>query len=235
MAKGKLYIIPINISDSPLVNVLPAFNTGIINDIRHFAVEKVKTSRQFLRKMNPSFPIDESVFYEQDKHKNYDFEIEVIDVLKSGENVGLMSESGYPGIADPGSRIVANAQAIGVKIVPLIGPSSIFLALASSGMNGNGFTFNSYLPKKDPERSQEIKNVLNAIRAKGFAQIFIETPYRNEVIFSDFIKYAPDDLKLCVAFDVTGSNEQIETRSIAKWKAQKFKFDKTPCVFILGS
>lgn len=234
MSKGKLYIVPIQISESPLSQVLPDFNSSIVKDLRFFAVEKTKTARQFLRKMDPSFPIDDSVFFEQDKHDDYSFQLELIKILKSGNDIGLLSEAGYPAIADPGSQIVAAAQFSGIQVVPLVGPSSILMALSASGMNGNGFTFNGYLPKKDPERSSEIKFVCNLIMRSGFSQIFIETPFRNQQIFDDFLKFCDDELKLCVAIDVSGPNEKIQTKSIVDWKKHPFEFDKTPCVFIIG-
>ncbi len=235
MSMGKLYIVPINISESPLERVLPDFNKQTVSALRFFVVEKIKTARQFLRKMDREFPIDDSVFYELDKHNDYSFQMEILDELKAGNDVGLMSESGYPAIADPGSQIVSMCQYSGIEVVPLVGPSSILMALSASGMNGNGFTFNGYLPKKDPERSKELKNVVTTIVKTSFAQIFIETPYRNETIFEDFLKHGHADLKLCVAYDVTGPEEKIITKSIEDWRKGKFQFDKTPCVFVLGN
>ncbi|MFT4600928.1 MAG: 16S rRNA (cytidine1402-2'-O)-methyltransferase [Arenicella sp.] len=234
MSKGKLYIVPINISESPIERVLPDFNKSIVSNLRYFVVEKIKTSRQFLRKMDKEFPIDDSYFFELDKHHDYSFQREILDDLKAGNDFGLMSEAGYPGIADPGSEIVSMAQFSGIEVIPLVGPSSILMALAASGMNGNGFTFNGYLPKKDPERSKEVKEVIGTISKTSFAQIFIETPYRNETIFEDFLKHCPVDMKLCVAYDVTGPGEKIITKSIEDWRKGKFEFDKTPCVFVVG-
>lgn len=235
MSKGKLYIVPINISESSLDKVLPDFNKKTVSVLRYFVVEKIKTARQFLRKMDRSFPIDDSVFFELDKHNNYSFQMEILDELKAGNDVGLMSESGYPAIADPGSQIVSMCQYSGIEVIPMVGPSSILMALAASGMNGNGFTFNGYLPKKDPERSKEVKEIVKIIAKTSFAQIFIETPYRNETIFEDFLKHCPAEMKLCVAYDVTGPEEKIISKSIEDWKKGKFKFDKTPCVFVLGN
>lgn len=235
MAEGRLFILPINISESPLERVLPDYNRYIVNDLRFFIVEKVKTSRQFLRKMNREFPIDDSQFIELDKHNDYSFPDNGLEALKNGQDIGLMSESGYPGIADPGAKIVSKAHELGIRVIPLIGPNSIFLALASSGMNGNGFTFNGYLPIKDPERGRQVKGIVGAIRGNGYAQIFIETPYRNENLFKDFMQNCPTELKLCVAYDVTGQKQKIITKTIGEWKSNKFIFDKTPCVFILGN
>ena len=127
------------------------------------------------------------------------------------------------------------AHRLGVEVIPLIGPSSIFLALASSGMNANGFTFHGYLPKNEPERGNQIKSISNTISKSGYAQIFIETPYRNEQVFRDFIKHGNGEHKLCVAYDITGSKQRIKTKKISEWKSNPFKFDKTPCVFVLGN
>lgn len=235
MSKGKLYIIPIQISEADLDKVLPNYNISIISGLRFFAVEKVKTARQFLRKMDASFPIDDSEFYEQNKHDDYSFQLDVINQLKEGNDVGLMSESGYPAIADPGALIVAAAQNAGIQVVPLVGASSILMALSASGMNGQGFTFNGYLPQKEPDRSRQLKSIVNLISKSGFAQIFIETPYRNETIFQDFQKCCPSEMMLCIAYDITGQNEKIETKTISDWKKHTFKFDKIPCVFVLGN
>lgn len=234
MAKGKLYIIPIPISEDNFERVLPNFNQTIVNELRHFLVEKIKTSRQFLRKMNPTFPIDESQFFELNKHDDYSFQVEVIQHLQKGIDVGIMSESGYPGVADPGTTFIALAHTHQIEIVPLIGPSSLLLALACSGMNGQGFTFNGYLPKSDAERSQKIKELNSIIQKTGYAQLFIETPFRNEAIFQDLIVHSNPTLLLTIAYDITGAKQFIRTKSIGEWKKHPFKFDKTPCVFVLG-
>ncbi len=234
MAKGKLYIIPIPISEENFDRVLPSFNQTIVNELRHFLVEKIKTSRQFLRKMNPTFPIDDSQFYELNKHDDYSFQDEVIQHLQKGIDVGIMSESGYPGVADPGTTFIALAHTHQIEIVPLIGPSSLLLALACSGMNGQGFTFNGYLPKSDAERSQKIKELNSIIQKTGYAQLFIETPFRNEAIFQDLMAHSNPTLLLTIAYDITGAKQFIRTKSIGEWKKHPFKFDKTPCVFVLG-
>lgn len=235
MANGRLYIIPIPISEDTLTQVLPDYNHSIVKDLRCFIVEKLKTARQFLRKMDRSFPIDDSVFFELNKHQDYSFQQEALTKLKNGEDVGLMSEAGYPGVADPGSGVVALAHKHNIEIVPLIGPSSILLALAASGMNGQGFTFNGYLPKKDPERSGKIKQLNQQVVKTGYAQIFIETPYRNEIMLKDLIQHCHHDLLLTIAYDITGAKQNIKTKRIGDWKKSPFKFDKTPCVFVLGN
>jgi len=232
--KGQLYIIPIPISESNYENVLPSFTTDIAKVLRCFVVEKTKTARRFLRKIDKLFPIDDSVFYELNKHNNYEFELDVIQRLKNGEDVGLMSEAGYPGIADPGSAVVQKAHQNNIKVISLIGPSSVFLALATSGLNGQGFTFNGYLPKSESDRAKKIKDLVHTVQRNSFAQIFIETPYRNQPMFNDVLKYASGDIMFTVAIDITGENECIKTKSIEEWKKEKFNLPKEPCVFILG-
>lgn len=234
MSQGKLYIIPIPISEDTFEKVLPNYNHSIVKELRFFVVEKIKTARQFLRKMDGQFPIDDSEFYELDKHDGYAFEDAAMQHLKQGKDIGLMSESGYPGVADPGSQFIAIAHKNQIEIVPLIGPSSILLALAASGMNGQGFTFNGYLPKKEPERSAKIKELNQEILRTGFAQLFIETPYRNQQMFDDLLKSCSPQIKMTIAYDITGSNQRIRTKSLGDWKKSSFKFDKTPCVFVLG-
>ena len=232
--KGQLYIIPIPISEADYAKVLPVFTTDIAKILRCFVVEKTKTARRFLRKIDKTFPIDDSVFFELNKHNNYEFEVEVIQRLKNGEDVGLMSEAGYPGIADPGSAVVQKAHQNNIKVVSLIGPSSIFLALATSGLNGQGFTFNGYLPKNESERSKKIKDLALNIQRTGFAQLFIETPYRNQPMFNDVIKHCSTEILLTIAIDITGDKEFIKTKSIEQWRKENFNLPKEPCVFILG-
>lgn len=235
MNKGKLYIIPVPISEDTIERVIPDYNKTVIASVRVFVVEKLKTARQFLRKTDPTFPIDDSIFFEQDKHAEYDFHTDLIQHLLSGKDVGLMSESGFPGVADPGSRIVAVAQEQGCQVVPLVGPSSILMALASSGMNGQGFTFHGYLPKQTNERVNKIKDLVHQVQRTGYSQLFIETPYRNKAIFDDLLSHVPGNIKLCVAYDITGTEEVIATKKITEWKKGSFSFDKLPCVFVLGN
>ena len=231
---GILYIIPIPISDANPNKVLSGYTIDKAVELRCFVVEKIKTARQFLRKIDRTFPIDDSEFFELNKHNNYEFESEVIHKLKNGKNVGLMSEAGYPGIADPGNGVVIKAHENNIKVESLFGPSSIFLALATSGLNGQGFTFNGYLPKQDADRVKKIKDLSHQVQRSGFAQIFIETPYRNQSMYADLLKYASNEILLTIAIDITGNKEFIKTKSIEKWKKQNFNLPKSPCVFILG-
>ncbi len=234
MTKGRLFIIPIPISEESIDHVLPVYNHQLVKDLRCFVVEKLKTARQFLRKMDRTFPIDDSQFYELNKHDSYEFQIDALKQLESGVDVGLMSEAGYPGIADPGGNFIAKAHEKNITVVPLVGPSSIFLALAGSGMNGQGFTFHGYLPKKDPERTNELRRINQIALKSGYAQIFIETPYRNEVIFQDFLKCIDGELCLTIAYGLTSKEQKIKTATLNTWKKRGFSFGKVPCVFIVG-
>ena len=235
MSKGKLYIAPVPISEGTAEKVLPAFNSTILQEIRFFVVERLKTARQFLRQINRTFPIDDSTFFELDKHQNYVFDPKIIQTLEEGIDVALMSESGYPGVADPGYQLVEMAHRCGIDVVPLVGPGSIVLALAASGLNGQQFSFNGYVSQKEPHRSAELKKYIALVSSSGYTQVFIETPYRNQRFFEDILKLGYPELKLCVAIDVTGDAEKIRTKSIAEWRKSKMEFDKRPCVFIFGN
>ena len=232
--KGQLYIIPIPISPNTAQQVLPEHTIDIAKRLRYFVVEKTKTARQFLRQIDRQFPIDDSLFYELNKHDQYAFSATVLDHLNQGHDVGVMSEAGYPGIADPGNQVVQMAHQNQIKVVPLIGPSSLFLALATSGLNGQGFVFHGYLPKQDIDRAKALKQMSQAVIQSGFAQLFIETPYRNQAIFEAVLKHALPNLHLTVALDITGEKAFILTQTIQQWQRTNLSFEKAPCVFILG-
>lgn len=235
MAKGTLYIVPVHIAEDSIDRVIPAYNHQIVGRLRVFAVERLKTARQFLRKIDPTFPIDDCQFFEQNKHQDYLIDPQLFELLDKGQDVGLMSESGYAAVADPGFKVVSKAQQHGVKVVPLVGPTSLLLALAGSGLNGQSFAFNGYLPVKDPERSKQLKFFSTLAKNNNQSQIFIETPYRNQAFVDTVLKVCHPSMKLCIAYDVTGKSEKIITKSVEKWRKSPFKFDKTPCVFILGN
>lgn len=232
--KGELYIIPIPISIGKPNNVLSEDTIEKTKQLRFFVVEKIKTARQFLRQIDKTFPIDESIFFELNKHEDYSFNQEVLAKLNEGHDVGVMSEAGYPGIADPGNKVVQLAHQNNIDVIPLIGPSSLFLALASSGLNGQGFTFHGYLPKNDGERIQKLNYLAKEIRKNGYAQLFIETPYRNQAMFSSILMHVEPEIQLTIALDITGDKEFIKTKPVKDWKKTDYQFGKAPCVFILG-
>ena len=231
MKKGTLYLIPVPIHSEDEFNLklIPPYLTEIINPINVFAVENIRTSRRFLRKTNPKFNINEKTFIEINKRtEDIDYS-KIIKYTVEGFDVGVMSESGCPGIADPGQKLCNLAHEKNIKITPLIGPSSIILALMSSGLNGQRFTFHGYLPIVKENRIKEIKK----IHPNTGAHIFIETPYRNQKVYDDLVQnLKPEHRKLCVASDLTGFDENIFTKKISELKKDKIILKKQPTIFI---
>ncbi len=233
-SKGKLYLIPNFIAETNYDNVFPNKNKYIIKDIRFFIVENVRTTRRFLRKIVPDFPIDDSTFYILNKHSDNSILSEYLQPAISGHNIGIISESGMPAIADPGKEIVKIAHQKNIEVVPLIGPSSIFLALAASGLNGQNFTFWGYLPIKHHELKKQIKKIENISKSLNQTQIFIETPYRNKNLYNTLLETCNENTLLCVANEITGENAFIKTLSIKQWKNNVLPpIHKTNTVFLL--
>lgn len=227
---GTLYLIPLPIAEDALQTLPPAVTTKT-SEVTHFFVENLRTARRFLKALHPSIIIDSLHFSEIDKHKGADIPT-LKKWLKAGIDVGIMSESGCPGIADPGSELVAVAQDLNAAVIPLVGPNSIILALMASGLNGQSFCFHGYLPVKEPFRSQRIKHLEQLSKKENQTQIFIETPYRNNQLVDDFLKNCHDHLRLCIAQNITAENQLIKTRTIAAWKKQKPSLEKLPTVFL---
>ena len=231
---GILYLIPSLLGDVLPENSLPAFNIQIIRTIDEYIVEDIRSARRFLIKAKIDKPIDSLIFHLYNEHsKNRDV-LSVIQGLLKGKNVGLISEAGCPSIADPGAEIVQFAHKNNIRVIPLVGPSSILLALISSGLNGQNFTFNGYLPKKEPERIKVIKQLENIVWQKSQTQIFIETPYRNDALLKDLLQICREETLLCIASDITLICESIETKSIKDWKKSMRKYNDHPAVFLLG-
>lgn len=228
-----LYLIPVEISSAPTDTTIPAGNLCIVSELRHFIVENIRTARRFLRRWQPDFPIDDCTFHELNSHTPATEISAFLDPLRRGEAVGVMSEAGCPAVADPGSDVVAIAQAEGLRVVPLVGPSSILMSLMASGFNGQGFAFRGYLPIHDAERLAAIRS-LESEAAKGMTQIFIETPYRNNKMLHTLAENLRPDTLLCVACDITDpEKEEIITLPAAKWRHRKCDFDKRPAIFLL--
>ena len=230
MSKGEIYLIPLPIHNLEEFNIssLPTINIQHINTIKVFAVENIRTSRRFLKKVNPSINIDELHFIEINKRStNRDYN-QITSIITEGNNVGVMSEAGCPGIADPGQALCEIAHQNNIKVIPLIGPSSIIMALMASGLNGQQFSFHGYLPIKDIE----LNNKLNKIIKLPGAHIFIETPYRNEKLLNHLIKKLHPDKKLCIATDINGKHEKIITKKIADMKDIQINLKKQPTIFI---
>ena len=230
MNKGVLYLIPVPIHSENEFdkNLIPPYIIEIINNIKVFAVENIRTSRRFIKKVNREYDINDTEFIVIDKRANQSVYTEIINKLLKGNNIGVMSESGCPGIADPGQKVCELAHQNNIKIKPLIGPSSIITALMSSGLNGQEFKFHGYLPIDHKERINKIKELS---KEKG-AHIFIETPYRNQKVFNDFITHLVPNKKICIATDITGKNEQIITKKVSDFYNNKEKLEKYPTIFI---
>lgn len=230
--KGILYLIPVPISDeednSPLVYPLLE---QTVNSLTEFIVEDLKTARRSLRKIGFKGEFDKMTFHVLNEHTDVKSIGSFLAAAEKGKSIGLLSEAGMPCIADPGSDIVRLAHAKGIKVVPLYGQSSIFLALAASGLNGQNFTFHGYLPKEQSERKKKLKE----LEKREGAQIFIETPYRNNHLLEDILATCSPQTLLCIAMNVTGSTEMILTKPISDWKKSVLpNLDKQPTVFLLG-
>lgn len=228
---GKLYLIPIPIAEGA-VHTLSAEISAESLRIKHFFVENLRTGRRFLKLLHPSLVIDEINFSEIDKHTGADIPL-LKKWLTAGHDVAIMSESGCPGIADPGADIVAIAQNMNADIIPLTGPNSIILALMASGLNGQNFCFNGYLPVKEPARSQKIKSLEQLSAKENQTQVFIETPYRNNVLLDELLKHCRNNTRICIAQNITAANAYIKTRTAEGWKKNKPELEKAPAVFLL--
>ncbi len=233
MVEPALYLIPVPLSDVVPDCVLPARNVELVSHISYFIVENVRSARRFLKKCNPAIDIDSLTFFELNRHTNPAAIPAYLDPLAAGHAVGVISEAGCPAIADPGADVVALAQRRGLKVVPLVGPSSILLALMASGFNGQRFAFAGYLPIDAGERTRTLKEMERRIVREHQTQIFIETPYRNNALIAALVSALPSGLRLCVASDVTGERESIVTRSIAEWEKATYDYNKVPTIFLL--
>lgn len=233
--KGALYLIPVEISSDSTEMTIPAGNLEIVRGLRTFIVENLRTARRCLRHWDREFPIDDCAFYELNEHTDARDVRPMLDALRRGESVGVMSEAGCPGVADPGADIVAMAQREGLRVVPLVGPSSILLSLMGSGFNGQGFAFNGYLPVRDEERRRAVKELeMRAVR-HGQTQIMIEAPYRNNKFLRMLAETLHGETLLCVACDVTdAAHEDIRTLTASQWRCEKYDFDKRPAIFLIG-
>ena len=232
--KTALYLIPVNISDAPLSDVIPSGNLPIVKQIRHLIVENVRTARRFLRRWDREFDIDSITFYELNGHTDPKEIFSFLDPLRKGEAMGVMSEAGCPAVADPGSSVVEIAQREGIKVIPLVGPSSILMSLMASGFNGQGFSFNGYLPIDEKERLKSLKELENTSCRRGITQIFIETPYRNNRMVKFLAENLRPDTLLCVAADISDpEKESIRTAKAKDWKKNLENYDKRPAIFLI--
>ena len=234
-SKGKLILIPCTLGDSDLSSVLPSDNINRINSCKVFIVENIRSARRFLIKAGISTDINDLDFILLNKHTKVEQLSDMLRATNEGNNVGLISEAGCPGVADPGAEIVKIAHAKNIQVQPLVGPSSILLSLMASGMNGQNFAFNGYLPKDKIERKKSILFLEGLALKTKQTQIFIETPYRNNHMLEDLCKYCKANTILCVATDISTDSESIISNSIKEWKRKKVDIHKKPSVFLIHS
>lgn len=229
-----LYLIPVPLYDVDPKECLPKRNAQIIPSIKHFIVENVRSARRFLKATDGSIDIESLSFYELNKHTSPEEIASYLSPLKAGLDIGIISEAGCPAIADPGSDVVALAQAGGYHIEPLIGPSSIILSLMASGFNGQRFTFLGYLPIEESERAKAIREAEQRLTHLGETQIFIETPYRNVKLLEALIKHCKGSTKLCIASRLTAPDAFIKTKRLDHWQRSLPDLHKQPTIFLLG-
>ncbi|SER73663.1 SAM-dependent methyltransferase [Pedobacter rhizosphaerae] len=233
MQNGTLYLIPVPLAEEAAHKTFTPYLVDTINQIDTYIVENSKTARKFLKEAGLKTPQKDLIVHDYGKHNRNNLSPFFAE-LTQGKDVGLMSEAGCPGIADPGAEIVAEAHKRGIKVVPLVGPSSILLALMASGFNGQSFTFWGYLPIDKEQRSKRIKDLeVSATRYKQ-TQLFIETPFRNNQLLEDILKSCKSNTQLCIACNITATDEFIKTQSIAQWRKEEVDLHKKPTIFLLS-
>lgn len=238
MSVGKLYLIPTPIGEGEFSSFFPAFNAEIINEIDYYIVEELRTARRFLRYAGINKRIDELQFFELNEHTQGVELNEYLQPCLDGHHVGLMSEAGVPCVADPGNVAVAKAHQLGIEVVPLIGPSSIILALMGSGLNGQNFTFHGYLPVEPYDREKRLKSLEADAIKTGRTHLFIETPYRNRRMADSICKVCQPATRICIAAGLTTPEQFLKTQSVSKWRKhfedERNLLDKRPCIFLIG-
>ena len=230
---GRLYLIPTTLGDSEPLEVLPISVKQVVEKIDYFIVENEKSARRFIKKITPRKSQASLQIFILDKFTDEIESQHYLDVCAEGRNIGLLSEAGVPAIADPGALMVQLAHKKNIKVVPLVGPSSVVMAMMSSGLNGQNFAFNGYLPIDKMARKKSIKQLERLSFEKNQSQLFIETPYRNEKMFNDLLRTLSINTQLCVAVDITLSTEYIKTQSVRDWKDDKVALHKRPAIFII--
>lgn len=230
---GKLYLIPSLMGDVEPLEVLPMAVRKVIDLVEHYVVENEKSARAFIKRVHPAKAQDRLVIKVLNKFTVPEDIPGFLDPCLVGQNVGLLSEAGAPGVADPGAEVVKIAHDKDIRVVPLVGPSSILLAVMASGMNGQNFAFSGYLPIDKAERKREILKLEKLSRQTGQSQVFIETPYRNHKLLDDILKYCSPDTRLCVAREITLPTEYIKTAPISWWKQHIPDLEKRPSIFVM--
>ena len=233
MIKGKLILIPTVIGENTEKQNIPPIIFNTIKKTNIFIVENIRSARRFIKKIYPAKDIEQTMFYAYGKHDSIDYEQDLLLNILAGEDVGLISEAGTPSVADPGSKIVEYAHNFNIIVTPLVGPSSILLALMASGMNGQNFAFNGYLAIESKERINKIKQLEKLAHTQKQTQIFMETPYRNNQLLEVILKTCRPQSRLCIASNITTEKESILTKTISEWKTIKININKQPSIFLL--
>ncbi len=228
-----LYLIPVTLGETPIENVLPSYNKEVIMEIKHFIVEDIRSARRFLKKVEKNLDIDALQFYPLNKHTTPEEISNFLNPLLNGYSMGVISEAGCPAVADPGADIVAIAQRKNLKVVPLVGPSSIIMSVMGSGFNGQSFAFHGYLPVDSVDRVKKLKMLEQRVYAEDQTQLFIETPYRNAKMIEDILQNCKPQTKLCIAANITCEGEYIKTKTVKEWKGKVPNLAKIPCIFLL--
>ena len=230
---GKLYLIPAPLGENEPAEVIPAPVLETLRDIRVFVVEELRTARRYLSRAGLKGHIEELEFHVLNEHTPA-AEVEAMaSLFEDGRDVGLVTEAGLPAVADPGAALVAMCHRHGIRVVPFVGPSSLMMALMASGLNGQSFAFQGYLPAKTDERRSAIKALEKQSAAHRQTQIFIETPYRNDALMEDLLRICAPSTRLCIAANITMPDETILTRSVAQWRKDPVTLGKRPCVFLI--
>ena len=234
MSQGKLILIPNLIGDENFQNVLTEKVIQTIKETNFFIVENIRTARRYIKRIVPEKSIDKITFFAYGKHNSFNLQEDFLQNILLGNDIGIVSEAGVPAVADPGSKIVEYAHKFNIKVTPLVGASSILLALMSSGMNGQNFAFNGYLPIEKKDQIKKIKYLESICKKTNQTQIFMETPYRNNKLFNTIINVCNGNTKLCIASNITQNNESIITKEIREWKTIKINIDKQPTIFLIS-
>ena len=234
MSKGTLYLIPTTLGKTPENNSIPEYTLEVIRKLEVFAVENLRSAVKFLQWVGETVPEYNIEFHQLNKHTSGEEIFEILRPLKAGKDVGILSEAGAPAVADPGAKLVKKAHQNGIRVVPLVGPSSILLALMASGFNGQSFAFHGYLPLDARPRKQMIQQLEGESRRHDRTQIFMEAPYRNNDLLKSILETCSDTTRLCVAVDITLPEEQIISKEIGHWKkSRKPDLNKRPAIFLL--
>ena len=235
MDKGILYLIPVPINrDQKMSDTLLPIYLEVVTDLEYFVVENPKTARAFLKDIPMKKKMQDINMTELSEHTQENEISELLQPIMEGHNLGLMSDAGVPSIADPGYRLVSLAQRAGIQVIPFVGPSSILLALMASGLNGQNFSFNGYLPKENGLKRKRIKTLERIAISSNQTQIFMETPYKNQHMIEDILDVCEDSTRLCIAMNIMSDNEFIVTKKIADWRKEIVSLEKNPCLFLIN-